>query len=83
MLIKRTGRLITVSVVILSVITIAAALVSARLRMMQERAYATLLEAQRLAEQLAAGSDRLTAAVRRFLSPCFPVLRQHDATSFH
>jgi hypothetical protein len=66
MLIQQTSRLITVSVIIFSVVTIASALVSTRLRMMQEQAYATLLEAQRLAERLAAGSDRLTAAVRAY-----------------
>ncbi|HSU56671.1 MAG TPA: GAF domain-containing protein, partial [Candidatus Dormibacteraeota bacterium] len=34
----------------------------------QDKAYATLLDASRMAEQLAAGSDRLTTAVRAYAS---------------
>jgi len=66
MRIKETSRLITVGVVILSAATIACALVSRQFRIMQERAYATRLEALRMADQLADGSDRLTAAVRAY-----------------
>ena len=66
MLIKQTSRFITVGVVILSAVTIACALVSRQFRIMQERAYATRLEALRMADQLADGSDRLTAAVRAY-----------------
>jgi HAMP domain-containing protein len=66
MRIKETSRFITVGVVILSAVTIACALVSRQFRTMQEVAYATRLEALRMADQLADGSDRLTAAVRAY-----------------
>ena len=66
MRIKETSRLITVGVVILSAVTIACALVSRQFRTMQEAAYANRLEALRMADQLADGSDRLTAAVRAY-----------------
>ena len=66
MLIKQTSRFITVGVVTLSLVTIACALVSRQFRIIQERAYATRLEALRMADQLAEGRDRLTAAVRAY-----------------
>jgi methyl-accepting chemotaxis protein len=66
MLIKQTSRFITVGVAILSAATITRALVSRQFRTMQERGYSARLEAQRMADQLADGSDRLTAAVRAY-----------------
>ena len=66
MLIRQTSRHITIGVVILSAVTIACALISRQFRTMQEGAYATRLEALRMADQLANGSDRLTTAVRAY-----------------
>ena len=66
MRIKQTSQWITVGVVILSVVTIACALVARQFRTVQEGAYETRLEALRLADQLADGSDRLTTAVRAY-----------------
>ena len=68
MRIKQASRLITLLVAALCAVTIGCALVSRNLRNRQEEAYATRLEASRMAEQLAAGSDRLTAAVRAYAS---------------
>jgi hypothetical protein len=61
MLIKQTSRFITAGLVTLSIVTIGCALVSKQFRMIQERAYATRLEARRMADQLAEGRDRLSA----------------------
>jgi len=66
MRIQRTSRVITVSVVLLSLLTIACALVSMRYRTMQERNYAARRVAQRMMTQLAGGSDRLTNAARAY-----------------
>ena len=66
MRIKQTSRLITVWVVSFFAVTIACALVARQARTMQEAAYATRFEASGMADQLAAGSDRLTAAVRAY-----------------
>ena len=66
MRIKETSRFITVGVVILSAVTIACALASRQFRTMQEVAYATDLEAPRMASQLADGRDCLTTAVRAY-----------------
>src|SRR5664279_2349961 len=66
MLIRQTSRHITIGVVILSAVTIACALISRQFWTMQEGAYATRLEALRMADQLANGSDRLTTAVRAY-----------------
>jgi two-component system sensor histidine kinase/response regulator len=66
MLIQRTSRVITVVVCILSVLTIASALVSFRYRALQERNYAARRVALYQAPRLAAGSDRLTNAARAY-----------------
>ena len=66
MRIRQTSRLITVGVISFFAVTIACALVARQFRTMQEAAYATRFEASRMADQLAAGSDRLTAAVRAY-----------------
>ncbi len=66
MRIQRTSQIITVSVVLLSVLTIVCACISLYYRGVQERAYATRRESVRLVDQLAAGSDRLTRAVRAY-----------------
>ena len=54
-LIKQTSRFITTGVVTLSIVTIACALVSRQFRIMQERAYATRLEALRMTIHKAQG----------------------------
>jgi two-component system, sensor histidine kinase and response regulator len=66
MRIKQTSRLVTASVIALSVVTIPCALISRQFRIKQESAYATRIEALRMTDQLADGSDRLTAAVRAY-----------------
>jgi signal transduction histidine kinase/CheY-like chemotaxis protein len=66
MRIQRTSRIITVSVVLLSLLTIACALISLRYRAMQERNYAARRVAQKMMTQLAGGSDRLTNAARAY-----------------
>jgi signal transduction histidine kinase/CheY-like chemotaxis protein len=66
MRIQRTSRIITLSVVLLSLLTIACALVSLRYRTLQERNYATRRLATNMMTQLAGGSDRLTNAVRAY-----------------
>src|SRR5688572_17167352 len=66
MRIQRTSRVITVSVIVLSLLTIACALVSHRYRTMQERNYAARRMSASMMAQLAGGSDRLTNAVRAY-----------------
>jgi signal transduction histidine kinase/CheY-like chemotaxis protein len=66
MRIQRTSRIITVSVVVLSLLTIACAMVSLRYRTLQERNYAARRLASHMMMQLAGGSDRLTNAVRAY-----------------
>src|SRR5436190_10077031 len=66
MRIQRTSRIITYSVVTLSVLTIACALVSLEYRRLQERNYAKRRASAAMVAQLAAGSDRLTSAVRAY-----------------
>lgn len=66
MRIQRTSQLITVSVIVVSAISIVCTLVGRQFRYQQEEAY----ERRRLmfgyADQLAVGSDRLTAAIRAY-----------------
>jgi hypothetical protein len=66
MRIQRTSRIITVSVVLLSLLMIAWALVSMRYRTIHEYNYATRGVAPTTAPQLAAGSDRLTNSARAY-----------------
>src|SRR3954466_15653142 len=66
MRIQRTSRGITVSVVFLSLVTIACALVALRYRSLQEQNYAARRVALNAAPQLALGSDRLTNAARAY-----------------
>lgn len=66
MRIQRTSQVLTASVVILSTLSIVCALLSLYFRKVEERAYETRQQSLRFADQLAAGSDRLTAAVRAY-----------------
>ena len=66
MRIQRTSQFITASVILLFALTIGCALWSLHLRHLEEGAYETRRESLDLAEQLADGSDRLTAAVRAY-----------------
>ena len=66
MRIQKTSQLITLGVIALSALSIGCALWSLRLRHLEERAYETRRESLDMAEQLAAGSDRLTTAVRGY-----------------
>src|SRR5438270_10129111 len=66
MRIQRTSRIITASVVFLSLVTVACALVSLRYRKLQEQNYAARRVALTVAPQLAAGSDRLTNSARAY-----------------
>jgi PAS domain S-box-containing protein len=66
MRIQRTSHIITTGVILLTAMSIVCAFVSMRWRTLQERAYETRRESTRMADQLAAGSDRLTAAVRGY-----------------
>jgi two-component system sensor histidine kinase/response regulator len=66
MRIQRTSQIITVGVILLTVLSIICAFISLHLRQHQEQAYETRRESLRMADQLAAGSDRLTAAVRGY-----------------
>src|SRR5215510_15379669 len=66
MRIQRTSQVITVAIVVLSVAAIVCALWARSLRLVQERAYEDRRKMFNFTEQLAAGSDRLTAAVRAY-----------------
>lgn len=66
MQIQRTSQVIIVVVIGLSLLAIGCALRSLYLRNLQQRAYETRIECMRMADQLAAGSDRLTAVVRAY-----------------
>ena len=66
MRIQRTSRVITASVILLSLLTVACALVSQRYRAVQERNYAQRRIALNSIPQLAAGSDRLTNTTRAY-----------------
>ena len=66
MRIQRTSQVLTASVVVLSTLSIVCALLSLYFRKVEERAYETRQQSLRFADQLAAGSDRLTAAVRAY-----------------
>jgi two-component system sensor histidine kinase/response regulator len=66
MRIQRTSKIIIVGVISLSALAIGCALLALHFRNVQEAAYETRIESARMAEQLADGSDRLTAAVRAY-----------------
>src|SRR5215218_9097315 len=66
MLIQRTSRLITISVVFLSMLTVVCALVSFEYRTAQEENYADRRIALNVAPELARGSDRLTNSARAY-----------------
>src|SRR5215475_4700203 len=66
MRIKRTSQLITVSIIALSLMAIVCALWSRYYRGIQEQAYEDRRKMFNLTEQLAKGSDALTAAVRAY-----------------
>src|SRR5438045_1033518 len=66
MRIQQTSRIITASVVLLSLLTIASGFVSQEFRKQQEQNYAARRVALQMAPQLAAGSDRLTNTARAY-----------------
>src|SRR5690349_18603666 len=66
MRIQRTSQVITLAIVVLSVAAIVCALWARSLRIVQEQAYEDRRKMFNFTEQLAAGSDRLTAAVRAY-----------------
>src|SRR5580765_7902869 len=66
MRIQRTSQTITLAIGGLSVAAIVCALWSRSLRNIQERAYEDRRKMFNFTEQLAAGSDRLTAAVKAY-----------------
>jgi len=66
MRIQKTSQIITTGVILLTVLSIVCALISLHLRRLQERAYENRRESLRMADRLAAGSDRLTSAVRGY-----------------
>jgi len=66
MRIQRTSQIITAVVIVLTALSIVCAIISLHWRGLQEQAYETRRESLRMADQLAAGSDRLTAAVRGY-----------------
>ena len=64
MRIQRTSQIITASVIALSALSIACGLLARHYRELQDQAYERRRMMLRFADQLALGSDRLTAAVR-------------------
>ncbi len=76
MRIQRTSQIITVAIAVLSVAAIVCALWARWLRMAEERAYEERRKMFNYTEQLATGSDRLTAAVRAFAATADPRFRQ-------
>jgi signal transduction histidine kinase/DNA-binding response OmpR family regulator/HAMP domain-containing protein len=67
MRIQRTSRIITASVIVLSLVTVVCALVSSRYRTLQEENYAARRVAlNTVLPQLAGASDRLTNAARAY-----------------
>ncbi len=66
MRIQRTSQIITIVIVALSVLAITCAFWSRYYRGIQEQAYETRRKMFNFTEQLALGSDRLTAAVRAY-----------------
>src|SRR5687768_1351984 len=66
MRIQRTSQIITLSVVVLSVVTVASGVISLRYRTLQEQNYAARRTSTKMMQQLAGGSDRLTNSVRAY-----------------
>jgi hypothetical protein len=66
MRIQRTSQVITAGVIALSALSIASALVARQYRIQQRQAYERRLSALTFADQLALGSDRLTATVQAY-----------------
>ena len=66
MRIQRTSQFITAGIILLSAVAIACALVARRYKIFQDQFYETRRQMFNFTEQLAAGSDRLTAAVRAY-----------------
>jgi two-component system sensor histidine kinase/response regulator len=66
MRIQRTSHVITAAIIVLATLAIACALVARQYRAAERDAYETRRRMFRLTEQLAAGSDRLTAEVRAY-----------------
>jgi len=66
MRIQRTSQVITISVIALSALSIACALIARQLRREQEESYERRRLMSGYINQLALGSDRLTAAVRAY-----------------
>jgi PAS domain S-box-containing protein len=66
MRIQRTSQIITIAIIALSAIAIVCALVSRHYRIVQEQAYEARRKMFNFTEQLAGGSDKLTAAVRAY-----------------
>lgn len=64
--IRQTSRVITVAVILLTIVSLFSAIVSLRLRQLEEKAYFIRHESSRMAVQLAAGSDVLTNNVRGY-----------------
>ena len=75
MRIQRTSQLITACILVLSMVAIACAMASRRYRLAQERSYEERRRMFGFTEQLATGSDRLTAAVRAYASTGAPRYR--------
>ncbi len=66
MRIQRTSQVITTAVIFLTLLTFVCGFLSRHMRQQETQAYDVLRESLRMADQLAAGSDRLTAAVRGY-----------------
>jgi signal transduction histidine kinase/DNA-binding response OmpR family regulator len=66
MRIQRTSQLITIAIIVLSVLAIGCGLLARYYLTIQERAYEDRRKMFNYTEQLAAGSDRLTSAVRAY-----------------
>src|SRR6476659_3278900 len=66
MRIQRTSQVITVTIAALSAVSIACAVANRHYRNVQEQAYDARRKMFNFTEQLARGSDRLTAAVRAY-----------------
>jgi PAS domain S-box-containing protein len=77
MRIQRTSHVITVAVVLLSLLAIACTMVARHYRVVEAQAYETRRRMFNFTEQLARGSDRLTAAVRAYSATADP--RHFDA----
>ncbi|MEO8352218.1 MAG: response regulator, partial [Chthoniobacteraceae bacterium] len=66
MRIQRTSRFITTAVIFLTLLTFVCGFLGRHMRQEEKGAYEVLRESLRMVDQLAAGSDRLTVAVRGY-----------------